>query len=190
MGDNLPLLFFSKTMKIMNTRAQGAMEYLMTYSWAILVVMTVGIVMWQLGIFNIGGTMPPRVTGTNFQKPLDATLHFYATISGANCDNDGADCLVLDLVNGEPGTITIGVGAVPISATVNTVDIGACTPDIGDKVKQGAKYIVSCVGDSDSDLLMSAGEIATAEVTIPYTVTIAGTIRTRIETASARGPIE
>jgi len=26
----------------------------MTYGWAILVVMIVGIVMWQLGIFNLG----------------------------------------------------------------------------------------------------------------------------------------
>ena len=42
--------------KLLGMRGQGAMEYLMTYGWAILVVMIVGIVMWQLGIFNMGGT--------------------------------------------------------------------------------------------------------------------------------------
>ena len=41
------------------------MEYLMTYGWAILVVMIVGIVMWQLGIFNMGGT---TLTSTGFAK--------------------------------------------------------------------------------------------------------------------------
>jgi len=44
---------------------QGAMEYLMTYGWAILVVMIVGITMWQLGIFNMGNSL---VTPTGFAK--------------------------------------------------------------------------------------------------------------------------
>ena len=44
-------------MKTMNKKGQGAMEYLMTYGWAILVVLIVGIVLWQLGIFSgLGGS--------------------------------------------------------------------------------------------------------------------------------------
>jgi hypothetical protein len=46
-------------------RGQGAMEYLMTYGWAILVVMIVGIVMWQLGIFNLN---QGSTTTTGFSK--------------------------------------------------------------------------------------------------------------------------
>ena len=38
----------------MNNRGQGAMEYLMTYGWAILVVIIVGIVLWQSGVFGTG----------------------------------------------------------------------------------------------------------------------------------------
>lgn len=39
----------------MNKKGQGAMEYLMTYGWAILVVIIVGIVLWQSGVFGTGG---------------------------------------------------------------------------------------------------------------------------------------
>lgn len=38
----------------MNNKGQGAMEYLMTYGWAILVVIIVGIVLWQSGVFGTG----------------------------------------------------------------------------------------------------------------------------------------
>jgi len=40
---------------MMNKKGQGAMEYLMTYGWAILVVIIVGIVLWQSGVFGTGG---------------------------------------------------------------------------------------------------------------------------------------
>jgi len=36
----------------MKKTGQGAMEYLMTYGWAILVVIIVGVVLWQMGLFN------------------------------------------------------------------------------------------------------------------------------------------
>jgi len=35
-------------------KGQGAMEILLTYGWAILVVIIVGVVLWQMGIFNPG----------------------------------------------------------------------------------------------------------------------------------------
>jgi hypothetical protein len=54
-------------------RGQGAMEYLMTYGWAILVVMVAGVAMWQLGIFNMSGDTAPTSTGFSVFKPLLAT---------------------------------------------------------------------------------------------------------------------
>ncbi len=44
----------------MNNKGQGAMEYLMTYGWAILVVIIVGIVLWQSGVF---GTSAGGISG-------------------------------------------------------------------------------------------------------------------------------
>ncbi len=39
-------------MKFPRGKGQGALEYLQTYAWAILVVLIVGVVLWQLGIFG------------------------------------------------------------------------------------------------------------------------------------------
>jgi hypothetical protein len=57
----------------MRLRAQGAMEYLMTYGWAILIVMVVGVAMYTLGMFNMSGSVPPTATGFGPLKPLLAT---------------------------------------------------------------------------------------------------------------------
>ena len=54
----------------MKSRAQGAMEYLMTYGWAIMVVLSVGVVMWQLGIIGPGNI---ATTSSGFAK-LKPTL--------------------------------------------------------------------------------------------------------------------
>ena len=44
-------------------KGQGAMEYLMTYGWAILVVTIALLVMWQLGIFNLSGSVSSGSSG-------------------------------------------------------------------------------------------------------------------------------
>ncbi len=40
-------------MKTQNKRAQSAVEYLMTYGWAILVIIVVGAALWKLGVFDV-----------------------------------------------------------------------------------------------------------------------------------------
>jgi hypothetical protein len=52
----------------MKTKGQGAMDYMMTYGWAILVVLIVGIVLWQLGVIHMDGpryaaTQAPQLAG-------------------------------------------------------------------------------------------------------------------------------
>ena len=39
-------------MKFSRGKGQGALEYIQTYAWAILVVLIVGVVLWQLGVFG------------------------------------------------------------------------------------------------------------------------------------------
>jgi hypothetical protein len=48
-------------------KGQTAMEYLMTYGWAILIIMIVVVVLFYLGVFNLGSTIsqctfPPGFT--------------------------------------------------------------------------------------------------------------------------------
>ncbi|MCX6694706.1 MAG: hypothetical protein NTU61_00200 [Candidatus Altiarchaeota archaeon] len=66
-----------------SSRGQSAMEYLMTYGWAILVVMVVGIAMWRLGIFNLGGSGAPTSTGFATLKPLLSTCEISNKNTGA-----------------------------------------------------------------------------------------------------------
>jgi hypothetical protein len=54
-------------------RGQGSMEYMMTYGWAILAVMVVGVAIWHMGILNTGSTVPPTATGFEALKPLLTT---------------------------------------------------------------------------------------------------------------------
>lgn len=54
-------------------KGQGAMEYMMTYGWAILVVLIIGLAIHRLGIFKIGSSTPTTYTGFNDMKPLVST---------------------------------------------------------------------------------------------------------------------
>jgi uncharacterized protein (UPF0333 family) len=52
----------------MNKKAQSALEYLLTYGWAILIVIIVGASLYALGVFNPGTFTGKRTTGfTQFQ---------------------------------------------------------------------------------------------------------------------------
>ena len=59
-----------------NLKGQGAMEYLMTYSWAILVVAIVGMVLWQIGVFDTPEAAIP--TGWSTLKPMSPTIVYSA----------------------------------------------------------------------------------------------------------------
>jgi hypothetical protein len=49
------------------------MEYMMTYGWAILAVMVVGVAMWHLGVLDMAGSTPATSSGFDALKPLLAT---------------------------------------------------------------------------------------------------------------------
>jgi hypothetical protein len=56
-----------------DSRGQAALEYLMTYGWAILVILVVGIALWQMGVFSPPST-PPGCSGFSQLMPLDSQL--------------------------------------------------------------------------------------------------------------------
>ncbi|RLI91611.1 MAG: hypothetical protein DRO89_03640 [Candidatus Altiarchaeales archaeon] len=62
----------SKTMG-RSVKGQASLEYLMTYGWAILVILVMGLVLWQMGFFN-----PPPAghgcSGFSHIVPLDTKL--------------------------------------------------------------------------------------------------------------------
>ena len=98
----------------MERKAQGAIEYLMTYGWAILVVIIVGIILWQSGVFNLsneGASGFRQIKVEDFkwsstggwsmivQNTVGQTMkHLNVTYSGDMADAEGA----------QDGTITRG----------------------------------------------------------------------------------
>ncbi|MEM5871600.1 MAG: hypothetical protein QW051_01870 [Candidatus Aenigmatarchaeota archaeon] len=64
-----------KKCKSSKKKAQSAMEYLMTYGWAILIVIIVAAALYALGVFNPATFTGPSVTGFNaIGKPTDWVL--------------------------------------------------------------------------------------------------------------------
>ncbi len=52
-------------------RAQAALEYLMTYGWALLIVVIVGVALWSLGVFNTNAGNVARLTGIPTIQAID-----------------------------------------------------------------------------------------------------------------------
>ena len=172
-------------------RGQGAMEYLMTYGWAILVVMIVGIVMWQLGIFNMGGT---TVTATGFAKikpqlaasGLAATGPFRGTFTNGVGTTIQLQTFTVTGVDLTAAGCLHGVAtADPITGDgLDNADFGAAGGNIG-AGDNFLVYIPGCyVGGG------GAGDIYDINVEFEYDVTIGDATVRHTESGSFRGPLE
>ncbi len=149
---------------MMKRKGQGAMEYLMTYGWAILVVMIVGVVLWQLGIFGPSSTVN-TARGFSKVKPLEPSIK-YSTAGG----------LTFTVVNGAGATVT-GVNITSGSCTVanqNTV------------IAAGDTYQVSIAGCG----VKAGGESFSVPVNITYVETVVGSAVQRLESGTIRGTCE
>jgi len=99
------------------SRAQAAMEFLMTYGWAVLIIMVVVAVLFYIGVFNPSSSVPKSCvfpSGSGF-----SCVEF-------NLDEGGR--LVLDLGQASGRTVTVtGVGcsvnASPTMLSITPVDI-------------------------------------------------------------------
>jgi len=52
-------------------KGQGSLEYMATYGWVIAVVLLVGVVIWQMGIFSPSEMTPKGSSGFGQVRPLD-----------------------------------------------------------------------------------------------------------------------
>lgn len=91
-------------------KGQTALEYLITYGWAILVILVVLAVLWYYGIFNPATWAGTQVISGNQFQILD---HSLTTTS-------------LDIVIGNKGSDTLQVTAIAVSGDVAFT--GAITP--------------------------------------------------------------
>ena len=114
-------------------RAQAAMEYLMTYGWALLIVVIVGVALWSLGVFNVGAGNVVKLSGVNSVQLIDA-----------NTTSDGNVTMILG-VRKQMKDVTIGLGA-------NSDCTISPSPTNG-IYKPGVKYTVTCNGAGTGNAL-------------------------------------
>ena len=119
------------------------MEYLMTYGWAIIIVIIVGLMLWRLGVFS------PCVTGTTG----------FTEFSPEDYKIDDNGTAAVTLLNKDPQSREITM----VSATVEDQ---ACTGDTGSQ-GAGETWTLSCTGLTSG----ASGTCYTGiEVSVEYTV--------------------
>lgn len=154
-----------------NKKGQGAMEYLMTYGWAILVVMIVGVVLWQLGIFG-GQGGANKATGFSGSKigAIDASIKCNETFLTIQLTNQGGSTLSSIMVNKSSRGYTETVGGVG--------DTGSLTPNEAKELSIGGPTGL-VVGDS-----------MTTDIVITYNERVAGTVITRTQSGMIMCTVE
>ena len=143
----------------------------MTYGWAILVVMAVGVAMWQLGIFNMGGITSTTSSGFPRVKPLlpmismNTSGFFYAYF-----------------VNGAGGPITINQ---PVDATMRGVPCTIEAPT--DEITSAEQFMLN---GTCSSVTGSRGDPYELEFTISYNLSHTMTVVTHRDKGKLLGPLE
>jgi len=103
-----------KPRKHSERKGQSAMEYLMTYGWAILIVIIVAAVLYQLGIFNPSTYTTTAAVGfPNFNVP------------SGGFQLSSAGILTMQLTNGVGATINITYIGANVGSSINESTITA-----------------------------------------------------------------
>jgi len=134
----------------MYRKAQSAMEYLMTYGWAILVILIALGAMFYLGVFDAS-----TPNNCQIQAPF-------------NC----LDVLLVGVAGEDPGTLTLSIGVSSASSpTVSSITINgnACTPIMVGGILETSLTLnqVNIVSCSNGDL--TAGDKFTGTIALTYT---------------------
>jgi hypothetical protein len=130
----------------MNRKGQAAMEFLMTYGWAILVVLAAIAALAYFGVLSPGKMLPERTT---FSAPLpnidNAVINADGTIVVAFKNNVG---VAIDLT-GE-GNVTPGAGITcTVLNTVGATDsqgvaiVADTTPATADDIQNGETFLIT-----------------------------------------------
>ena len=141
-------------------KGQTALEYLMTYGWAILIVIIVVAALYALGL-----TKPCRWTGTQIREFADFKVENpkYDTANGQ---------ISFDISYLKPGTVVLD--SVSVSGDVGTITIDPTSPlSAGDTISSTPSRLIL-----NGTLTKSSGDCYSIEVTIYYNVSTAAGVET------------
>jgi hypothetical protein len=148
------------------------MEYVMVYLWVILAFVVVGVVMWQLGILNIGDTKATTSSGFARIKPQITETSVIST--------NGAGYYKIAFTNVAGGPIILADATVTHKSTTCSATIPAGTQGTGGNFDVTG----TCPG-----LRGDTGDFYELHVTITYNVSMSGSTAQRKETGSVSGPL-
>jgi hypothetical protein len=133
----------------MNRKGQAAMEFLMTYGWAILVVIAAIAALAYFGVLDPARLLPERcqfpagmdcidkasIKEATVTLALRNNQGFPVTVTGANATNGGASvCGPVQVAVGSTGNLTaIGTGISVPNNEVFRVELGTCGLTAGNK---------------------------------------------------------
>jgi len=134
-------------------KGQSAVEYMTTYGWAVLLILIVGMVLWQMGAFTPPST-PPGCRGFSSITVLDHSA-------------SGTDNMVYLVITNEAGT-RLQVSANGVETSIADVSCDAVPSSGIDPFRpgQGVKLNVSCATLSNN---YAAGEYYRVHINITYT---------------------
>jgi|GEM_PF-553983 len=165
-----------------STKGQGAMEYLTTYGWAILVVMLVGVVLWKMGIFSHLTKTISRCNDFEEIKCFDPSVQY---ISG------GSRTLNATFTNALGGTISIiNVEAREDCVFSNNPDTSLIGGGPGAEISVDAGELIHFSCPAVNLVNKPVGDPFSVEVFITFKETVAGTEITRNETGRLKGFVE
>ena len=152
-------------------KGQAALEYLMTYGWAILIVVIIGVALYAMGVFS-----PGRFTGKSYSGLSEFTVLDWKLADGGT--NDSLTLIVTP--RGHTFNIT------SVSVTVSGLTMSSTCSINPQLANPDQKVTISCYTNGTD--IGIAGATYTADVTISYTDV--DTNVTHTSTGKLKGTIE
>ena len=160
-----------------NTKSQSALEYLMTYGWAILVIVIVAAVLYSLGIFSPSSSLSTTITGFSNLGTVNAVCLGGTSFTISMGDSIGYPINITQInLTSSSGKTTYSPNILiqPNSIQTVTVPSSLCSP--------GARYSVSAVIS-----YLESGQILPGPYTSTGTVT--GTAASPPSSATSYEPL-
>ena len=108
----------------LNHKSQSALEYMMTYGWAILVIVIVAAVLYSLGIFSPSSSLSTTITG--FSNLGQVTAQCYSNLTGSGFSQNVGLVLTFGNAVGYPiniSSINVTDSILSKSFHINTSDL-------------------------------------------------------------------
>ena len=167
----------------MQRKAQSALEYMMTYGWAILIIVIVAAVLYSLGIFNPTASTGPAVTGFT---PFSALAQTCGPTKGLQIQfgNDAGSTATINWI-----AVTTGTGLSAASANGTKVLVGSTWYlSGGGAVTSGNSFIVNTTSFGGETCPTTGGHYS-ATVEIGYSTSSSlGTVK-QVATGTVSGTV-